>query len=152
MLVAAMAAGGCADGDFDERANDAAWNYLRAAADGDVEQLCRVRTGAALRKWGGSAACNRRARGLAVDPVELGPGQAKALERKALGVDPREARVLPDDTSTSDSGDQARVVIDFGEAVIEDGHAVGGQVLELDLKRRHDEYRVAHLGFAAHAD
>jgi hypothetical protein len=50
------------------------------------------------------------------------------------------------------TNDRARVVIDFGEAVLEDGHAVGGEILEMDLESQGDNYKVERLGFAAFAD
>jgi hypothetical protein len=60
------------------------------------------------------------------------------------------AKVVPDDTSRT--GDRARVVIDFGEATLEDGHAIGGQILETHLTSQGDDYKVARLGFAVFAD
>jgi hypothetical protein len=136
----------------DERANDLARDYLRAAAEGDVKRVCALRTDGALRRWGGQAACERHAKGLAVDPPppRVGPGLRHRLKKKALAVNPRAASVVPDDTSTTP--DQARVVIDFGKAMIEDGHAVGGEILEMDLKSQGDDYKVARLGFAAFVD
>jgi hypothetical protein len=44
------------------------------------------------------------------------------------------------------------VVIDFGKATLEDGHATGGQILEMDLTSQGDNYKVACLGFAVFPD
>ena len=44
------------------------------------------------------------------------------------------------------------MVIDFGEAVIEEGHAVGGEILEMDLTSQGDDDKLERLGFAAFAD
>ena len=43
-------------------------------------------------------------------------------------------------------------MIDFDKAILEDGHAVGGEILEMDLISQGDNYKVARLGFAAFAD
>jgi len=147
--VAALVMSGCG---ADERANDFARDYLRAAAEGDVKRLCALRTDRALRRWGGQAACERHAKGLVVDPPppRVGPGLRHALNRKALAINPRAVELVHDDTSSTP--DQARVVIDFGEAMIEDGHAVGGEILEMDLTSQGDDYEVARLGFAAFVD
>jgi hypothetical protein len=149
IAVAMTVTSGCGG---EERATDFAREYVRAAADGNVKRLCALRTDGALRGWGGRAACERRAKGLAIDPPpnKVGPGLSRTLERKALAVQPRTAKVVPDDTSITE--DRARVVIDFGKAFIEDGHAVGGEILELDLKSQGDEYKVARLGFAVFPD
>jgi hypothetical protein len=82
----------------DERANDLARDYLRAAAEGDVKRVCALRTDGALRRWGGQAACERHAKGLAVDPPppRVGPGLRHRLKKKALAVNPRAASVVPD--------------------------------------------------------
>ena len=149
IALAVAAASGCGN---EGRATDFARDYVRAAAQGNVKRLCAVRTDGALRGWGGQAACERRAKGLAIDPTPpgVGPGLHRGLNRKALAVKPRAAKVVPDDTSTT--GGRARVVIDFGKAVIEDGHAVGGEILEMDLRSQGDDYKVARLGFAVFAD
>lgn len=149
IALAVAAASGCSN---EERATDFAREYVRAAAQGNVKRLCAIRTDAALRGWGGQAACERRAKGLAIDPPppRVGPGLRRGLTRKALAVKPRTAKVVPDDTSIT--GDRARVVIDFGKAVVEDGHAVGGEILEMDLKSHGDNYKVARLGFAVFPD
>lgn len=150
MIAVAMAVtSGCGR---EERATDFAREYLRTATDGNVKRLCALRSDAALRRWGGQVACERRAEGLAIDPPppSVGPGSRRGLKRKALAVKPRTAKVVPDDTSITD--DRARVVIDFGEAILDDGHAVGGEILEMDLTSQGDDYQVARLGFAAFAD
>ena len=153
LAMAVTSACGGDGGDGSEgRATDFAREYLRAAAEGNVKRLCALRTEGAVRGWGGRAACERRAKGLAIDPPpqRVGPGLRRALERKALTVKPRTVKVVPDDTSITD--DRARVVIDFNKAVIEDGHAVGGEILEMDLTSQGDNYKVASLGFAAYTD
>lgn len=72
------------------------------------------------------------------------------LTRKGQAVDAAAARVLPADSSGT--GDDARVVVDFGKAYVEDGHANGGEVIEIDLKREDGDYRVARVGFAVFPD
>ena len=98
IALAVAAASGCSN---EERATDFAREYVRAAAQGNVKRLCAIRTDAALRGWGGQAACGRRANGLAVDPPPpgVGPGLRRGLNRKALAVKPRTANVVPGDTS-----------------------------------------------------
>jgi hypothetical protein len=152
VAVAVAVTSGCGGDGSEERATDFALKYLRAADEGDVKRLCTLRTDRALRGWGGQATCERRATGLAVDPPppSVGPGLRNGLERKALAVKARTAKVVSDDTSTTD--DRARVVIDFGEAVLEDGHAVAGEILEMDLTSHGDSYKVERLGFAVFAD
>jgi hypothetical protein len=153
IAVAIAATSGCGGGRGDEgRATDFARDYLRTAANGNVHELCALRTDAALRRWGGQAACERRAKGLAIDPLppRVGPRLRRALNRKALAVNPRSANVVPDDTSITN--DRARVVIDFGKAILDDGRAVGGEILEMDLRSQDDDYMVTRLGFAAFAD
>jgi hypothetical protein len=152
IAVAVLATSGCGG---DERATDAtefARDYVRAAAEGKIKRLCALRTDRALRGWGGQTACERQAKGLAIDPppARVSPGLRRGLTKKALTVNPGEARVVPNDTSFT--ADQARVVIDFGKAVLRDDHAVGGQILEMDLTRQGDDYEVARLGFAVFPD
>lgn len=87
----------------------------------------------------GQAACERHAKGLVVDPLppRVRPGSRQTLKRKALAINPRAVELVHDDTSSTP--DQARVVIDFGEAMIEDGHAAGGEILEMDLTSQGDD-------------
>lgn len=154
VLIAAVPIGGCAvdHEDFDERANKVVRAYLRAAADGDAQRLCALRTAGAVRRWGGRAACERQAEGIALDPLRAGVsmGLRERLHDKAAAISPSKASVVEVETSTS--GDDARAVIDYGEAILDDGRAVGGEILEMDLKLQGDGYRVVRLGFAAHAD
>jgi hypothetical protein len=152
IAVTVLATSGCGG---DERATDAtdfARDYLRLAAEGNIKRLCALRTDRALQRWGGQAACENRAKGLAIDPLppRVSPGLRRGHEKKALTVNPHAANVVPDDTSST--GDRARVVIDFGKATLEDGHAIGGQILEMDLTSQGDNYKVARLGFAVFAD
>ena len=70
--------------------------------------------------------------------------------RKAQSIDPRAIDVLTPDTTADDRS--ARVVLDYGDALIEAGSAVGGTILELDLRYTGDEHRVDRLGFATFAD
>ena len=151
LFVAAVFAGGCTDV-REEPANDVAGAYLRAAAHGDVERLCALRTDGSLRWWGGRRGCERRAKGIAVGPLPrtLDRRTRLGIQRKALDVDARTAQVLPADTTVQ--GEDARVVVDFGEAFLEDGHAVGGEIIEVDLKHAGDRYRIARVGFAVFAD
>jgi hypothetical protein len=151
VVLATSTMSACAS-DRDERAEKVARTYLRAAAAGDTGRLCALRTEEALGKWGGKEACRRRAVGLAIGPPLAGASRAarRRMEKKAAAVDPHQAKMLPADTSTSDK--KARVVIHYGDAVVEDGHAVAGEILEMDLQMQGDEYRVARLGFAAFVD
>jgi hypothetical protein len=151
ILSPTVALAGCSS-DRNERAESVARTYLRAAAEGDVARLCALRTDAALRRWGGEAGCKREAKGIAIDPPRAGVSKVVRgrLQKKAATVRPGAAKVLPSDTSTTD--ETARVVIDYGEAMLEDGHAVGGEILEMELELQGEEYRVAGLGFAAFAD
>ena len=154
VLIAAVPLGGCAldHEDFDERADKVVRAYLRAAADGDAERLCALRTDGAVRRWGGKAACERQAEGIAIDPLRaaVSMGLRERLREKAAAIRPSEASVV--DVETSTAGEDARAVIDYGEAVLDDGRVVGGEILEMDLKLRGDGYKVVRLGFAAHAD
>lgn len=43
-------------------------------------------------------------------------------------------------------------MIDLGKAVVESGQAVGGQVLEVDLRVERGKYRVTRVGLATFAD
>ena len=72
------------------------------------------------------------------------------LQRKGLGVDGGAAKVLPADTTLE--AQKARVVVDFGEAVVEGGRTVGGEIIEIDLEQVGNDFRVARVGFATFAD
>jgi len=60
------------------------------------------------------------------------------------------SRVVTHDTTGS--GAKARVVIDYGQAVIEAHTAVGGTIIEMDLRMRAGRYRIDYLGLAVFAD
>lgn len=111
-----------ADAEDLSRASQVAREYLAAAGDGDTERLCDLRT----RRTG----CERAA--------------------EQLPVNPASARVVPEETTGM--GRRARVVIDFGEAALDSGRVVGGEILEMDLRLENGEYRVARLGLASFAD
>lgn len=145
LLVAlALVAAGCADRNAGElsgpgrpidaeqlaRVGEVARAYLHA----DGERLCALRTERDVRRRGGPAPCARRLSALA----------------KASMIDLGSARILPADTTGT--GTRARVVIDFGKAVVESGQAVGGQVLEMDLRVERGDYRVTRVGVATFAD
>jgi len=49
-------------------------------------------------------------------------------------------------------GRNARVVIDSGDAFIESGRAVGGVILEMDLRFEGGHFSVSQLGFAVFPD
>jgi hypothetical protein len=163
--VAAVLATGCAERAASDRAarlpadaaqlvraDEVGREYLDAAARNDHARLCALRTEGVLSRWGGRAACERRAKGLLLGPYRHSTPRALKLRRthKGLAVDAAAAEVLPADTSGT--GDEARVVVDFGKALVENGHAVGGEIIEVDLKREHGDYRVARVGFAVFAD
>jgi len=48
------------------KADEIARTYLRAAASGDAERVCAMRTRGALRELGGRAACERQPTGIEV--------------------------------------------------------------------------------------
>jgi hypothetical protein len=126
--------------------------YLDAVARGDRARLCALRTEGAVSRWGGGAACERRAKGLLLGPYRHSTRRSLKmhLTQKGQAVDAGAAEVLP--TDTSGRGDEARVVVDFGKALVENGHATGGEIIEIDLKQERGDYRVARVGFAAFAD
>jgi hypothetical protein len=140
MMAVALASGcGGADSERETEAEAVANDYLRAAAARDAERQCALRTQRSLEKLGGRAACERRLRGLAPDS---GPA------RKRANAD--SAEVVPDDTTATDR--TARVVVDAGEADVDSGHAVGGVILEMDLRRETNRYKVDRVGYAVFAD
>src|SRR5215212_1485607 len=98
------------------KADEIARTYLRAAASGDAERVCSMLTRGALRELGGRAACERQPTGVEV-----------FHHRRLSGTDLAAAKVLPGDTSGR--GITARVVADYGQAVLDSGHAVAGKVL-----------------------
>jgi hypothetical protein len=155
-VLALAAAGGCderSENDPDHGPSlDLARQYMRAAERGDVARLCELRTEGALRRWGGEAECRRRAVGLAFDPPRKDASEATValINRQSRTIDPATARIVGADNSEGPG--QTRVVIDFGKAVIEDGHAVGGEIIEMHVKRREGAYQVSHLNTAVHAD
>jgi hypothetical protein len=155
MLIGAVAVLGigCADADRLMPANQVVREYLDAAARRDRSRVCALRTEGVLSRWGGQVACERRAKGLLLGPYQrrLTPRRVKMqLTRRGLTVDAAAAKVLPADTS--EMGNEARVVVDFGKAYVQSGHAIGGEILEFDLKREDGQYRVAGVDFAVFAD
>jgi hypothetical protein len=139
--AAAVFAAGCAEGSQEQlaRADDVARAYLRAAANGDAKRLCAMRTRGALSALGGRAACEHRP-----------PGVEVFHRRKLSAADLTAAKVLPEDTSAD--GTRARVVVDYGEAVIDSGHAVSGKILEFDLRMEGGRYKVGRVGAAVFVD
>jgi hypothetical protein len=133
-------------------ANEVAGDYLDAAAEADASRLCALRSEGAVSRWGGRIACEHRAKGLLLGPYRhVTPHRLKMrLARKGQAVGAAAARVLPVDTSGTD--DDARVVVDYGRAYVKDGHAYGGEIIEIDLKYEAGDYRVARVGFAEFAD
>ena len=125
---------------------------MDAAAKADASRLCALRTTGSVSRWGGREACEHRAKGLLLGPYRHSTPQTlkMRLTRRGQAVDAAAARILPADTSVT--GDDARVVVDFGNAFIEDGRASGGDVIEIDLKLERGDYRVARVGFASFAD
>jgi hypothetical protein len=154
--VAALAASGCNAVSGNNTANesvlDLAHGYLRAAAKGDNTRLCSLRTDGALRRWGGRAACERRAGGMAFDPPREGasPATIKLIARQTRAIDPRTARIV--EAHGFERADQAEVVIDFGKALVEDGHAVGGEIIEMHVRLQNGVYKVSQLNTAVFAD
>jgi hypothetical protein len=134
------------------RANAVARAYVRAAVARDPARRCALRTRRSVRLLGGPAGCRKRNDPLTLGPLREGvsPGTVRAIDRKARALDPSKVRVVPADTA-GERG-EARVVLDFGEALIESGHAVGGEILEMELRRERRGYRVHTIGFAAFAD
>jgi hypothetical protein len=155
LVLGLIAVAGCgsteSDADGDE-ANRVARAYLDAAAERDYARLCSLRTEGSVARWGGRDGCERRAVGLVLGPYRhVTPQTLRArLERKGAAVDAATAAVLPEDTEVTDG--EARVVVDAGRALVEDGHAVGDEVIEIDLKRERERWRVARVGFASFAD
>jgi hypothetical protein len=156
IAVVVVAASGCnaisGDNTAHKRVLDLAHRYLRAAARGDNARLCSLRTDGALRRWGGRAACERRAQGMAFDPPRAGVSRAtiRLIDRQTRAIDPRTARIV--EAQGFERPDQAVVMIDFGKASIEDGHAVGGQIIEMHVRLRDGAYKVSHLNTAVFAD
>lgn len=97
-----------------------------------------MRTRGALRELGGRAACERQPTGVEV-----------FHHRRLSGSDLAAAEVLPGDTSGR--GSTARVVADYGEAVLDFGHAVAGKILEVDLRMEDGRYKVRRVGAAVFA-
>jgi hypothetical protein len=120
-------------------ADELARTYLRAAADGDSERLCALRTRGALRELGGRAACERKLTGVTVfHRRTLRPAQLAGAE------------VLSGDTNGH--GIVAHVTVDYGKATIESGHAVAGKVLQFRLRMEGGRYRVSDVGAAVYVD
>jgi len=108
---------------------------LLAAARGDAERLCAMRTRGALRELGGRAACERQPTGIEV-----------FHHRRLSGTDLAAAEVRPGDTSGR--GITARVVADYGQAVLDSGHAVAGKIHEVDLRMEGGRYKISRVGAA----
>jgi hypothetical protein len=53
---------------------------------------------------------------------------------------------------TSGLGITARAVADYGEAVLDSGHAVAGKILEVDLRMQDGRYKVSRVGAAVFVD
>jgi hypothetical protein len=121
------------------KADEVARTYLRAAARGDAERVCAMRTRGALRELGGRAACERQPTGIEV-----------FHHRRLSGTELAAAEVLPGDTSGR--GLTARVVADYGQAVLDSSHAVAGKILEVDLRMEGGRYKVSRVGAAVFVD
>jgi hypothetical protein len=124
---------------------------MRAAVKGDVARLCSTRTEGSLTRWGGPAACERRAEGLAFDPV-YNRGTEKLMRRldtRYRKIDPGSVKIVEGDTSIAD--DEASIVLDYAKAYFDGGHGVGGEVIQMRLKRQDGTYRVSSLGTAVFA-
>jgi hypothetical protein len=156
IAVAALAASGCnatsGDNTEHERVLDLAHRYLRAATKGDNARLCSLRTEGALRRWGGQAACEQRAEGLAFDPPRKGasPATIRLIERQTRAIDPRRAAIV--EANGFETPGRAEVVIDFGKSFLEAGHAVGGEIIEMHVMLQDGAYKVSQLNTAAFAD
>jgi hypothetical protein len=117
------------------KADEVAREYLRAAAAGDTERMCRMRTKGALRELGGHAACLR-------EPKPVGRNFGRPLSPSQLEA----AKVLP--AETRGVGPTAQVMVDYGQATFESGHPVAGKVLEFDLRLEGERYKVSRVGGA----
>jgi hypothetical protein len=137
LALVATSFAGCQGRDAED-AEAVAQDYLEAAARGDAQRLCELRSRRALRRIGDDT-CPSTLRYLAAD---AGPRRER--------LDAENAKVLSEDTTASE--DTARVVIDVGRADVEGEHAVGGQVLEMDLRRESGDYKVDRVGLAVFAD